>query len=102
MSELDNDPQSLIIDLSNGSPVNVNNITFVHYNVDSTLADGRIDELTSICQTISVDCLVISESHLDETIPQSIISIPGFHEPARHDRYISGRLGGGCLVYVST
>ena len=82
-------------------PINDNIITFIHNNVDSILAEGRIDELTSICQTISIDCLVISESHLDETIPQNLIAIPGFHEPVRHDRYLLGRLGGGCLVYVS-
>ena len=30
-----------------------------------------------------------------------MISIPGFHEPARCDRKIAGRFGGGCLIYVS-
>ena len=102
MSDLDNYPQSRIIDVSNGSPINENNVTFIHYNVDSILAEGCIDKLTSICQTIGVDCLVIFESHLDETIPQNLISIPGFHEPVRRDRNINGRLGGGCLVFVAT
>ena len=101
MSDLENDTQSLIIDLTNGSPIRQNNITFIHYNVDSILADGRIDELTVVCQTVNIDCLVISESHLDQTIPNNLITIPGFHEPIRRDREVSGRLGGGCLVYVS-
>ena len=101
MSDLENDTQSLIIDLTNGSPIRQNNITFIHYNVDSILADGRIDELTLVCQTVNIDCLVISESHLDQTIPNNLITIPGFHEPIRRDREVSGRLGGGCLVYVS-
>ena len=101
MSDLESDPQSLMIDLSNGSPININNVTFIHYNVDSILAVGRIDELTLVCQTLNIDCLVISESHLDLTIPQNLLAIPGFHEPVRHDREVSGRLGGGCLVYVS-
>ena len=78
-SDLDDTPQSLMIDLSNGSPLSVNNITFIHFNVDSILAENRIDELTVVCQTLLVDCFVISESHLDDTIPLSLITIPGFH-----------------------
>ena len=30
-----------------------------------------------------------------------MIAIPGFHEPVRRDREVSGCLGGGCLIYVS-
>ena len=101
MSDLDNDPQSLLIDLSNGPPNNISNITFVHYNIDSITAQGRLDELILVCQTLSIDYLVISESHLDKKIPTNMISIPGFHEPARCDRKIAGRFGGGCLIYVS-
>ena len=50
---------------------------------------------------LSVECLVITESHLDKTIPQSLLAIPGFHGPVRQDRPVNGRIGGGCLVYVA-
>ena len=100
-SELDDQPQSNIFDFSNGSPINIQNLTFVHYNVDSILAEGRLDELTHVCNIMSIDCLLISESHLDESVPTNLISIPGYHEPVRRDRTVNGRMGGGCLVYVS-
>jgi len=52
-----------------------------------------------------VDCLVheyhvisISESHLDESIPNSALVIDGFHEPVSRDRNC---FGGGVMVYVS-
>ena len=100
-SELDDLPESRVFDFSDGSPLNPLDLIFVHYNIDSILAPGRIDELSDVCQTMSVDCLVISESHLDATIPVTLITIPGFHEPVRRDREVNGRRGGGCLVYVS-
>ena len=47
------------------------------------------------------DCLVISESHLDNTVLSSLLSITAMYEPLRHDRPLNGRYGGGCLIYVS-
>ena len=48
-----------------------------------------------------IDVLIISESKLDQTIPNSLITIPGYHEPLRHDREQNGRHGGGVLMYIS-
>ena len=90
-----------MIDFSNGSPLSSNDLKIVHYNIDSILANNKLDQLTDVCQILSVDCLVITESHLDATIPSNLLSIPGMHEPIRHDRPQNGRFGGGCLVYVS-
>ena len=43
----------------------------VHFNIDSILAEGRLEQLSDVCKSMSVDCLVITESKLDETIPKT-------------------------------
>ena len=93
--------QSLNFDLTNGSPINVNNFNVVHYNINSITAQGRLDQLSGICSTLNLDVLIITESKLDQTIPNNLITIPGYHEPVRRDRDINGRDGGGVLVYIS-
>jgi hypothetical protein len=65
------------------------------------LATDRIEQLTDICKTLNIDVLILSESKLDQTIPNNLITIPGYHEPLRHDRDINGRHGGGVLMYIS-
>ena len=47
---------------------------------------------------MNVDCLLITESKLDESIPTNLIKINGFHEPIRRD---GTRFSGGCLIYIS-
>ena len=101
MSDLEEQVNSINIDISNGPPIDTNNFKIVHYNVNSILAPNRIDQLFYVCQTLLVDVLIISESKLDKTIPTNLITIPGFHEPLRHDRNVNGRHGGGVLMYVS-
>ena len=61
-------------------------------------------ELTSYMKYVNsliINVLIISESKLDQTIPNNLIKIPGYHEPLRHDRLINGRNGGGVLMYIS-
>ena len=70
----------------------------MHYNIDSILAEGRLDQLGDICRSMTVDCLIITESKLDESIPTNLLKISNFHDPLRKDR---NRHGGGCLVYIS-
>ena len=36
-----------------------------------------------------------------QTIPNNLLTIPGYHEPIRHDRHVNGRYGGGVLMYVA-
>ena len=84
--------------LSNGPPINVDNFKIIHFNINSILATDRIEQLTDICRTLRIDILILSESKLDETIPNNIISIPGYHEPIRHDR---NRHGGGVIMYIA-
>ena len=35
------------------------------------------------------------------TIPTNLITIPGYHEPVRRDRYNNVRNGGGVLIYIT-
>ena len=101
LSDLEDECQSVNFDLSNGSPINVNNFNIVHYNINSITADNRLDQLSDICKTLNLAVLVITESKLDENIPTNLITIPGYHEPVRRDRYENGRHGGGVLIYIA-
>ena len=98
LSEPDDFPHSINIDLSNGCPLDKNDFIVVHYNIDSILAEGRLEQLGDVCRSMSVDCLVITESKLDSSIPDNLLKIINFHDPLRRDR---NRHGGGCLVYVA-
>ena len=90
MSALDNTPQSLQYDYSNGSPIDTDKFSVVQYNINSITADGRIQTLSDVCKTIDVSVLIITESKLDNTIPSNILKIPGYHEPVRNDRPVGG------------
>ena len=48
LSDLDDECQSINFDLSNGSPININNFNIVHYNINSITADNRLDQLSDI------------------------------------------------------
>ena len=98
LSDLEDECQSYHFDLSNGSPIDTNNFTIVHYNVNSITANGRLDQLSDICSILKLDVLILTESKLDDTIPSNLISLPGYHEPVRRDR---NRNGGGVLIYIA-
>ena len=70
-------------DLSDGSPIDLNNFNIAHYNINSMTAFGRLDQLSDICATLKFDVLILTESKLDNTIPSSVITLPGYHEPLR-------------------
>ena len=101
LSDIDNLHSSIQFDLTNGSPIDIQKFKIVHYNIESITANGRIEALSDICKTLNISVLVLTETHLDETIPNNIITLSGYHEPIRHDRTNNGRYGGGCMVYVS-
>ena len=98
ISDFEEEFHSLNIDISNGPPIDINNFIIVHYNINSILAPNRIEELTDVCQTLNIDILILSESKVDQNIPNNLITIPGYHEPLRHDR---NRHGGGVLMYIA-
>ena len=97
ISDIEQDFHSLNIDISNGPPIDIEKFKIVHYNINSILATDRIEELTETCRTLRIDVLILSESKLDQNIPNNLITIPGYHEPLRHDR---NRNGGGVLMYI--
>ena len=97
-SESDDQPQSINIDLTNGSPLNNDDFLCVHYNINSITSQGRLEQLTDVTSILNVDVLICTESKLDNSIPNNIISLAGYHEPIRRDR---NRHGGGCLIYIS-
>ena len=99
--DLELESQSINFDLSNGNPLDKNTFNVVHYNIDSIMAEGRVEQLTKICRILPISVLVITETKLDETIPINFIQITGFHEPVRRDRLKNGRNGGGVLVYIA-
>ena len=98
LSEPDSNPQSIDVDLRNGSPLNTDDFSIVHYNLNSILTEGRLEELVENVKVVKPDVLVVTESKLDETIDSKQLKIDGFHEPIRKDR---NRRGGGCLIYIS-
>ena len=99
MSDIDR-PNSIQYDLDNGSPLGKNKFKIVHFNIDSITANGKIEALSEVCNTLNVSVLVLTETHLDETIPNNVVFLSGFHEAIRHDRGVNGRYGGGCMVYI--
>ena len=98
ISDFEDEFHSLNIDISNGPPIDIENFKVVHYNINSILANDRIEQLTDICRTLRIYVLILSESKLDQTIPNNLITLPGYHEPLRHDR---NRHGGGVLMYIA-
>ena len=92
------EPNSVNLNLENGSPLGDNNLICLYFNINSIAAEGRLEQLTSICKTLKVGCLALTESKLDNSIPTSTILIEGMYEPLRRDR---NRNGGGCLLYIS-
>ena len=54
ISELgETSPNSIAIDISNGSPINKDDFLLVHYNINSITAEGRLDELTNVVTTLN-------------------------------------------------
>ena len=93
--------QSVQVDLSNGSPIDVNNFNIVHYNINSITSSDKLECLSHFCNVMQIDVLIITESKLDNTIPSNILTINGYHEPLRRDRVTNGRHGGGVLIYIA-
>ena len=73
---------------------NLNRIIIGHLNVNSLAA--KIDSLKVIIPG-NIDVMVITESKLDDSYPNSQFFIDGFSEPYRLDRNVNG---GGLLIYT--
>ena len=68
-------------------------LAIYHLNICSLLP--KLDDVAIEFQDFDVVCF--SETHLDDSITNDHISIPGYQEPERKDR---NRHGGGIAVYV--
>ena len=100
-SEINEEHKSINFNLNEGAPIDTNDFNIVHYNINSILAHDKLEQLTANCKLLNIDVLIITESKLDSNIPNNLITIPGYHEPIRHDRVTNGRNGGGVLMYIA-
>ena len=73
---------------------NLNRIVLAHLNINSLR--NKFDVLTDQI-TRNVDIMVISETKLDDSFPESQFKIPGYSSPFRLDR---DQNGGGITVFV--
>ena len=72
LSDLELDCQSVNFNLCNGSPIDVNDFNIAHFNINSITADDRLEQLSDICKVLNLDILIITESKLDQTIPNDL------------------------------
>ena len=84
--------------------MNTAKFIIIHYNINSILHEGRIEEPFETCSTMKVSVLCITESKLDKTVSMNRILLPEYHEPIGRDRFMNGitTRSGGCLIYVKT
>jgi len=71
-----------------------NELSIFHLNARSIR--NKINNIECLAHEYHI--ISISESHLDESVPNSELLIDGFFEPIRHDRNC---FGGGVMIYVS-
>ena len=80
--------------LNNVRKDNVNNVIFACLNINSLA--NKFDQLTTVIND-NIDILVLVETKLDDTFPESQFFINGFIKPYRIDL---NRNGGGVMIYV--
>ena len=78
LSEPEDQPQSVNVNLCNGSPLNSNDFIVAHWNVNSILKEGRLDEHLLNIQSLKAQVVILTKSKLDSSIPSNIITFPGF------------------------
>mgnify|MGYP002259906745 FL=1 len=69
-----------------------------HANVRSIKSEGKLDELRLLAETEKIDVVTLSETWLDTSFPNDLLTIDEFQPPIRKDRE-SGN-GGGVALYV--
>ena len=80
--------------LNNVRKDNVNNVIIACLNINSLA--NKFDQLTTVIND-NIDILVLVETKLYDTFPESQFFINGFSKPYRIDR---NRNGGGVMIYV--
>ena len=73
------DPNTL--DFSDGNPalINKDSLNIVSCNINSILAQNRLDELKVLIKEASIDILFLSETKLDDNISVDRFKIEGFN-----------------------
>ena len=101
MQKVDTEPYLSTNSLSNQSDAlteirikNPKQLIIAHLNINSLR--NKFDQLKILVQD-KIDILVVTESKLDDTFPDSQFHIPGYKVPFRKDR---NKLGGGIIVFV--
>ena len=56
-----------------------------------------MNDVTILLQESRIDILVITESHLDKSVDDSVIKIDGYGQK----RYDRDKHGGGCLIHFN-
>ena len=69
--------------------------TFLNANVRSVV--NKLDDLTVVLKQNNVDIACLTETWLNDNVPNEVLSIPGYNA-FRNDR--KGRLGGGVAVLI--
>jgi len=85
---------------SNPGPA-LKSIAAFHCNINSLYAhnnDHKLGELEILADITKSDIIALTETWLDSTIPNQLLSIGGFLPPFRKDR---NRHGGGVLIYCA-
>ena len=80
----------------------INNLIFSHSNVRSLLAkksDKKIAELQLMATEHKINVLSLSETWLNNSVPEELLTITGFQKPFLKNREI--RSGGGVAVYCA-
>ena len=73
---------------------NINRLVIGHLNINSL--PGKFDQLRTLCGK-NIDILVLTETKLDSSFPNSQFAIDGFSVSFRCDR---NRFGGGVLIHI--
>ncbi|KAG5880186.1 hypothetical protein JTB14_036279 [Gonioctena quinquepunctata] len=66
-------------------------ITFLYTNINSVLA--KFDDFKLIVQTVKPDCILLTETWLNNSIPDSMAKLPGYISP-------SPQTAGGTCIYL--
>ena len=87
---------------TNPGPTLINNLIFSHSNVRSLLAkrsDEKIAELQLMATEHQINVLSLSETWLNNFVPEELLTSTGFQKSFSRNREI--RSGGGVAVYCA-
>ena len=90
------DPNTLDFSDGNLAQINKDSLNIVSCNINSILAENRLDELKVLIKEASIDILFLSETKHDDNISVDRFKIEGFNLEQNN----SDRRGGGTMFYI--